>query len=82
MEGKLHPLYQLCYTCIHYVSQMGKLINHTTSWITATTTTTTTVLRPFVRDYLGEPVPEETFAHSPILIIIQPLSASFTYYNP
>jgi len=25
---------------------------------------------PFVRDYAGEPVPEETFTH-PILIIIQ-----------
>jgi len=30
-----------------------------------TTTTTTTVLRPFVRDYRGEPVPEETLAHPP-----------------
>ena len=30
-----------------------------------TTTTTTTVLRPFVRDYPGEPVPEETLAHPP-----------------
>ena len=29
------------------------------------TTTTTTVLRPFVRDYPGEPVPEETLTHSP-----------------
>jgi len=29
-----------------------------------TTTITTTVLRPFVRDYLGEPLPEETFTHS------------------
>jgi len=28
-------------------------------------TTTTTVLRPFVRDYPGEPVPEETFTHPP-----------------
>jgi len=28
------------------------------------TTTTTSVLRPFVRDYPGEPVPEETFTHS------------------
>jgi len=46
------------------------------------TTTTTTVLQPFVRDYLGEPVPEETFTHSPILIIIQPLSASSIYYDP
>jgi len=27
-------------------------------------TTTTTVLRPFVKDYQGEPVPEETFTHS------------------
>jgi len=24
----------------------------------------TTILQPFVRDYLGEPVPEETFAHT------------------
>jgi len=31
----------------------------------AAATTTTTVLRPFVRDYPGEPVPEETFTHSP-----------------
>jgi len=36
----------------------------------ATTTTTTTtitaiVLQPFVRDYPGEPVPEETFTHPP-----------------
>jgi len=28
-------------------------------------TTTTIVLRPFVRDYLGEPVPEETLTHPP-----------------
>jgi len=27
------------------------------------THTTTTVLRPFVRDYPGEPVPEETLTH-------------------
>ena len=30
-----------------------------------TTTTTTTVLRPFVWDYPGEPVPEETLTHPP-----------------
>jgi len=42
----------------------------------------TTILWPFVWDYLGEPVPEETFTHSPILIIIQHLSASFIYYDP
>ena len=29
------------------------------------TTTTTIVLRPFVQDYPGEPVPEETFTHPP-----------------
>ena len=28
-------------------------------------TTTTIVLRPFVRDYPGEPVPEETLTHPP-----------------
>jgi len=33
--------------------------------IKETTTTTTTVLRPFVRDYPGEPVPEETPTHPP-----------------
>jgi len=32
---------------------------------TRTTTTTTTVLRPFVRDYQGDPVPEETLTHPP-----------------
>jgi len=32
---------------------------------TNTTTTTTIVLRPVVLDYLGEPVPEETFTHPP-----------------
>jgi len=37
---------------------------------TTTTRTTTIVFMPFVRDYAGEPVPEETFTH-PILIIIQ-----------
>jgi len=35
-------------------------------WLKTTTTTTTpTVLRPFVRDYPGEPVPEETLTHPP-----------------
>jgi len=28
-------------------------------------TTTTTVLWPFVQDYPGEPVPEETLTHPP-----------------
>jgi len=30
-----------------------------------TATTTTTILWPFVRDYPGEPVPEETLTHPP-----------------
>jgi len=46
------------------------------------TTNTITVLRPFFQDYPGEPVPEETFNHSPILIIIQSLSSSSIYYDP
>jgi len=47
------------------------------------TTTTTIVLQPFVRDYPGEPVPEETLTHPPtILIIIQSLSASSIYHDP
>ena len=35
-------------------------------WITGLkTATTTTVLWPFVQDYPGEPIPEETFTHPP-----------------
>ena len=34
-------------------------------YIVLLTTTTMTVLRPFVRDYPGEPVPEETLTHPP-----------------
>ena len=37
---------------VYYVSIVECLINNTTA------TTTTTVLRPFVRDYPGESVPE------------------------
>jgi len=47
-----------------------------------TSATTTTVLRPFVRDYPSEPLPEETFTHSPILNINHPLSASSICYDP
>jgi len=37
----------------------------------------------FVRDNLGEPVPEETFTHStPIMVINCPLSALSVYYDP
>jgi len=51
--------------------------------ILAYTTTTTTVLRPFVWDYPGEPVPEETLTHHhPVLIVIQYLSASFICRDP
>jgi len=35
-----------------------------------TTTTTTTVLRPFVRDYPGEPVPEETLTHPVVTYLL------------
>jgi len=40
-----------------------------------TTATTTTILRPFVRDYPGEPVPEETLTHPPSWY--QPIFISF-----
>jgi len=35
------------------------------SSVSLTTTATTTILRPFVWDYPGEPVPEETLTHPP-----------------
>jgi len=42
---------------------------------------TTTILWPFVQDYPGEPIPEDT--HPPtILIIIQSSSASSVYHDP
>jgi len=41
-------------------------VNCDQTWkIYPTTTTTTTVLQPFVRDYPGELVPEETLTHPP-----------------
>jgi len=46
-------------------------------------TTTTTVLWPFVWDYPGEPVPEETFTQSHLSwsSINHPLSATSIYYG-
>jgi len=50
--------------------------------VQTTTTTTTIVLRPFVRDYSGEPVPEKNI-HPPIILIsVQSLSDSSIYYDP
>jgi len=46
------------YVCSIKVTQSMSL--STSHWLT-----TTTVLRPFVRDYPGEPVPEETLTHPP-----------------
>jgi len=43
---------------------------------------TTTVLRPFVRDYQGEPLPEKNTHPPTILIIMQSLSASSIYHDP
>jgi len=36
-------------------------------------TTVTTVLWPTVLDYPGEPVPEETFTHSHLTLLVQEL---------
>ena len=46
-----------------YICRLQHSALHTP--INITTTTTTVVLRPFVRDYPGEPVPEETLTHPP-----------------
>ena len=43
-----------------HIANLTLLVHHNTI-----TTTTTTVLRPFVRDYPVEPVPEETLTHPP-----------------
>jgi len=36
----------------------------------------------FVQDNPGDPVPAETFTHSPIMVINHPFSASSMYYDP
>ena len=47
-----------------YLFHLFPVALHKDYFITSTLPTfTTTVLRPFVRDYLGELVPEETFTH-------------------
>ena len=42
-----------------------KLTSFIRWYLTLSLTTTTTVLRPFVRDYPGEPIPEETLTYPP-----------------
>ena len=65
----------LCY-CFHWQVIYYDSLDYTVlvyfycNYLSCITTTTTTILRPFVQDYPGEPVPEETFTHSPVLIII------------
>jgi len=68
------------YSCINILSSSREIPVYVVR--SYTITTTTTVLWPFVRDYPGEPVPEETFIRSSILIVIQPLSASSIYHDP
>jgi len=55
---------RICSRCTGFVAVTTQ---HSTKFA-MTTTTTTTLLWPFVRDYryLGEPLPEETFTHSPM----------------
>jgi len=43
----------------------GKAPVYISEMVNIVTTTTTTVLRPFVQDYPGEPLPEETITHPP-----------------
>jgi len=50
----------LVYSCDYVYSRFNVFAS--SAW---NTTHTTTVLRPFVRDYPGEPVPEETLTHPP-----------------
>jgi len=56
-------------TCEHHwhsaLTCIGLVISMVWVSLSATATTTITVLRPFVRDYPGEPAPEETFTHPP-----------------
>jgi len=51
--------------CLRDESIIKHYTTTTTTTTTTTITTTTTVLWPFVRDYPGEPVPEETLIHPP-----------------
>jgi len=50
-------------TC-HVQLEHGEGTATITTSTSTTTTTTTTILRPFVRAYPNEPVPEVTFTHS------------------
>ena len=56
---------QLMYLIWFCLDPLDKITNMDRICIPKHTHTTTTVLRPFVRDYPGEPVPEETLTHQP-----------------
>ena len=71
-----------CHTATWRTGRRWSRCTPADSNVCTTTTTTTTVLRPFVRDYAGEPVPEETLTRSPILVINLPLSDSSIYHDP
>ena len=64
---------------IHWFNMLNKVTVKTENqW------TTTIVLWPFVQDYLGEPVPEETFPHSHLSwssTILYQLSPSITIHS-
>jgi len=65
------------WTCV----QMKWCVNRQQHYSTHDGSNTTTVLRPFVRDYPGEPVPEETLTRPPSWSSSS-LSASSIYHDP
>jgi len=60
-SDRTRPAVQAAVTNLH--KQKFTLQNNNNNTTTTTTTTTTTILRPFVQDYPGEWVPEETSLH-------------------
>jgi len=67
-SGLKRSICSYCNSIIRHASDSAIWVtwtNYVPNFTIATTTTTTTVLRPFVWDYPGEPVPEETLTHPP-----------------
>jgi len=65
LQSVLPTIFQVILGCLDIFRFSSSICSKDNLFHGLDTTPTTTVLRPFVRDYLGELVPEQTLTHPP-----------------